>query len=291
MSIDAFKRHIPIIPFSIKFDKMSRSKIFFWGLILSVSFFSVECNDEIETPAVFVTPKGPYIDTAPGEFVEFDISLRSGDSDLRNLQITTKPQGGLTEIILDTLISGSKASVIFPYQVASSQQSSINMKFTVFDVDGDEGGAVRKLVISGNSLLSETTGHIIYSKYAEDANNAFNIDETAPLVLATNPDSSEVDIVNFDSTDDDVLSQAITSYSGIKFARNNSFNYPEASQQSAENSFESSSPVNLVSNLQIDDILVTRYDTVNNKYAVIRITDIVDTEGTNADKIQFNLKK
>jgi hypothetical protein len=139
--------------------------------------------------------------------------------------------------------------------------------------------------------LTESTGHQIFSRYAIEENNAFNIESIQPLVLATEPDSSTVDIVNYDTTDDDAMNPAFTSYSGIKFARNNDFNYPEATQQSAEGTFTSSTAVNLVSNLQIDDILITEYDTTNSLYAVIQITNILDLEGTVDDRIEFKMKK
>ncbi|MFZ6052282.1 hypothetical protein [Halocola ammonii] len=270
---------------------MLKSKITFWTVLAILSLSAISCNDELQSPAIFVSPTAFNFTASPGQYVEFSVRAEAGDSDLRNLTIQLKPEGGLTQTILDTALAGDEAEFFYPYLIANSQEANLNFTFKVYDQEGDNGGAIRKVSISGSSPLVESTGHRLYSKFATEENSAFNIENTQPLVLATNPDSSSVDLVNFDTTNDDVLTRSITSYSGVKFARNNDFNYAEATQQSAEGTYTSSTPVNLVSNLQIDDILITEFDTINNLYAVLQITNILDLEGTVDDRIEFKMKK
>jgi hypothetical protein len=121
--------------------------------------------------------------------------------------------------------------------------------------------------------------------------NGFDISATEPLNLASLADSSGVDLIEFDLEDDEELSYSFSSYSGIKFIRNNDFNYAEATNQSAMDSYESSTPQSIISNVNVDDIIIAKYDTVNSRYAVIRVVGINDDAGTNADRYEFNLKK
>jgi hypothetical protein len=87
------------------------------------------------------------------------------------------------------------------------------------------------------------------------------------------------------------LNYALTSYSGIKFVRNNSFNYPEATQQSAYNTYSSSTALSIVDNISVNDILITEYDTINHLFAVVKITAITNQTGSSSNKYTFNLKK
>jgi hypothetical protein len=59
----------------------------------------------------------------------------------------------------------------------------------------------------------------------------------------------------------------------------------------AMSSYNASVPLQTISNLEIDDILITRYDTLNMLHAAIKIIDIQDMPGTEEDRIIFNLKK
>ena len=137
----------------------------------------------------------------------------------------------------------------------------------------------------------ESTGHDLYSNFSTGNSNGFNITGLEPLFMASLADSTGVDLAQLDTTDDDVQDNVISSYSGIKFTRNNSFNYAEARQSMANSSFLASVPLQTISDLQIDDILITRYDTINVLYAAIKVIDIQDMPGTEDDRIIFNVKK
>ena len=139
--------------------------------------------------------------------------------------------------------------------------------------------------------MEESTGHDLYSNFSTGNTNGFNISGLEPLFMGSLPDSSGVDIAQLDATNDDIQDNVISSYSALKFTRNNSFNYAAARQSMAMSSYDASVPLQTISNLEIDDILITRYDTLNMLHAAIKIIDIQDMPGTEEDRIIFNLKK
>lgn len=243
--------------------------------------------------------KGPYMSIAPGELViernagdllEFAIHAIAGNKELRNLRITQKPENGVTTEIYNEPIYGQNESLFYVYTVPSSTNRVI-LTFSLYDQNGKSFTVLRDLYINSGSYMSETTGYDLYSINAHGANNAFQISNLTFYQLDNNPDSLRIDLVEKNTATDGSLSKALTSYSGIRFVRNNSFNYAEATATSAENSYTSSSPQQLITNIAVNDILITRYDTIQNKYAVIKITGIYDGEGTQSDHYTFNIKK
>jgi len=267
---------------------MKRSILFICFLSLSAFFSS--CKQEVLTPAILVSPGGIHITANAGELIEFTIEALAGDKDLNNVRINQKPSGSITTSVLDSSITGRKASFFFIYSIPTGTDEII-LSFVVTDEDGNTGETARKIFVSGNEYLQESPGHELYSSYSQTNPNLFNVGALTPLFQSNNPDSSNVDLVEFDDSDDGNLSNAITSWSGVKFVRNNSFNYPEASQSSAAGSFESSTALQVINDIQVDDILITKYDTINDLFAVIKITGITDNDGSDEDRYEFNVMK
>jgi len=262
-------------------------------LILPVlCIFWLGCERDPEVPNVFVLPGALNIPTNGGDLIEFDINLVAGDNPLSSFRITQKPINGLTSIVLDTVITGQQFSLFYIHEVPVGDEDII-MVFTAIDSEGYEGETARRLVIQGNNFLSESTGHTLYSRYSTDGNDAFDLNESSPLFLATDPDSSLVDLMEYDPFDDGLIAGSWTSLSEVNFVRNNSFNYPEATQASAQNTFESSTPVEIIPDLEEDDILIAKHETDagDYNYAVIKITSIIDETGSDDDRYIFNLKK
>jgi hypothetical protein len=263
--------------------------------ILSIALLSliwVGCERDPEPPVVFVLPGALNIPTNGGELIEFDIDLLAGDNPLSSFRIIQKPLNGLTSIVLDTTITGQQSSFFYIYEVPIGDEDII-VTFTALDSEGYEGETARRLALQGNNFLPESSGHTLYSRYSNAGNNAFNLDDSSPQFLATDPDSMFVDLMEIDPTNDSTLSNSWSSLSGVKYVRNNSFNYPEATQAAAENTFISSTPIEVISNLEEDDILIAEYeiDSAVYNYAVIKITSILDQEGSDGDRYIFNLKK
>jgi hypothetical protein len=254
------------------------------------SFFMNGCKKEPVSPAILISPGGLHVMIDGGSVVEFTVNAYAGDEDLRNIEIVQKPDGGVSSTVLDTLISGQVSDFFWIYEMPLGEDDVV-ITFNVYDTAGRRGQALRRVTSEGNVLLAESSGHHLYSVYSTSSPNAFDLDNLEPLFLSTNPDSSIVDLIELDDLDDDTPSGMITSRSGIKFTRNNSFNYAEATQFSAGNSFSSSTPLQVLSNLEIDDIIITEYDTLMHRFAVLKLTAIQDNNGSDEDRYTFNVKK
>ncbi len=274
MSIDQMK---PKLPFH-----------FSLFILLTVTLSIVSCKKD-NYPSISVSPVSLEISAAPGSLIEFNVSVQKGTNAVRNVTIMQKPLGGFTTTIKDTSITSS-GQFFYVYTVPANP-SEVLLIFSVFDEEGNSNALLRNVVINNGTLLTETTGYELYSPYTTGQVNAFNLANLTPLQLQTNPDSALVDLTEFDPTDDGETSSTLTSLSGIKFVRNNSFNYSAATSLTAQASYTSSTPLQLISNIQNSDILIAEYDTTEHKYAVIKITAINNSSGSAQDKYSFNVKK
>ncbi len=267
-----------------------RKLLLFICSLLSIAAISTGCKKDPVPPIIFVTPSSLHIYAEANEPYEFEIEAEKGDASLRQIQILEKPVNGITSVVLDTLVSGTKTS-FFWFRIFPEDEDEVIMTFRVMDEEGLDSETLRRVFIENNTTLTESTGHTLNSPYSATSSNAFNIDNLENFFLANDPDSTLVDLIELDASDDGELSLSLTSWSGIKFVRNNSFNYPEATQGSAESSYTSSTALQVISNIAVDDILITETDTVNHEYAVIKITGVDNQAGSNDDRYTFNVKK
>ncbi|MEJ6795421.1 MAG: hypothetical protein QNK63_01800 [Flavobacteriales bacterium] len=260
-------------------------------LALIVALASVSCEKDPEPPGVQVNPNTyiQYVDI--DDVIEFTIEGIAGDASLRSLVISSKPEGGVTTTIFEEELFGELSTSTYVLEIGQNPVDDQLVVFTVTDEDGYTGQTARRIQLNNDPVMVESTGHDLYSNFSTENTNGFNIIALEPLFMGSLPDSSGVDIAQLDATDDDVQGNVISSYSGIKFTRNNSFNYASARQSMAMSSYDASVPLQTISNLEIDDILITRYDTLNMLHAAIKIIDIQDMPGTEEDRIIFNLKK
>ncbi|MFT4679255.1 MAG: hypothetical protein ACI84C_002053 [Flavobacteriales bacterium] len=268
---------------------MKKLSLYFWSVLL-VAAVSTGCKKDPVPPIIFVFPSSLHIQAESEQPFEFEIEAEKGDASLRQIQILEKPVGGITSVVLDTLVSGSKTS-FFWFRVFPSNEEELIVTFRVVDEEGLDSETLRRVFIETNSPMTESTGHTLNSVYSTSNSNAFNIDNLESYFLANSPDSTLVDIIELDDTDDGEPSLSITSWSGMKFVRNNSFNYPEATQSTAGSTYTSSSALQVISALEVDDILIAETDTVNHHYAVVKITGIDNQADSDNDRYTFNVKK
>ncbi|MBL0314416.1 MAG: hypothetical protein IPP69_01095 [Flavobacteriales bacterium] len=258
---------------------------------LLVFVFIASCGEKEKAgPAIYIDPSALVLTSNAGDLLEFTVNAKGGDFNLQQIKIMQKPEGGVTSTLLDTLVSGSQTEFFYVYQVPAGSPR-ILLTFKAIDTDGNEASTLRDLYVESSVYLTETSGHELYSPFHFGANNAFDISSSTWLQLDTDPDSALVDLMESDDTDDGVLSLDITSWSGIRFVRNNAFNYAEATGSSAMNSYQSSIPQQLITDVQVNDILITEYDTIEHKFAVIKLTGIYDDTDPNLDRYTFSLKK
>ncbi len=278
---------------SLRFYKMNMRKIFSIGVLAFCCFAFIiqSCKTKEEAgPAIFVTPGSLVLSADAGDLLEFTINAVAGDNELRQVKISQKPEDGITSTLKDTTLFGSNSEFFYVYTVPEGA-SRILLTFTAVDNDGKSVSTLRDLYVNSATYLTETTGYEMFSPFHFGSNNAFNLGNLSYLQLDTDPDSTVVDFTEKDETDDGQISRNITSLSGVKFVRNNSFNYAQASASSAAASFVSSVPQQLITNIQVNDILITEFDTILHRYAVIKLTGTFDDADPNLDRYIFNVKK
>ncbi len=278
---------------SLRFYHQAMRKLFSICISLFCVFaFSIQsCKTKEEAgPAIFVTPGSLVLNADAGDLIEFSVNAVAGDNELRQVKITQKPDGGVTSTLKDTTLFGGNSEFFYVYTVPEGAPRII-LTFTAVDNDGKSVSTLRDLYVNSATYLTETTGYELFSPFHFGSNNAFNLGNLTYLQLDTDPDSTVVDLTEKDETDDGQISRNITSLSGIKFVRNNSFNYAQASASSAAASYVSSVPQQLIINIQVNDILITEVDTILHRYAVIKFTGTFDDPDPNLDRYIFNIKK
>lgn len=262
------------------------------SLLLGLLIFVSSCKKEDDPPYLTLTPGSAELSVPPGGVIEFRVRAYAGDNELRNLVITEKPLNSITTTIYDESLYGETADFYYVYTVPTAGIEQVLLRFTIYDQAGKSNAAPVLINIEGNAFLEQSTGHQLNSIF-NTSNDGFDISEVEILSLdVPGTDSTLADIFEFDLDEgDENLSRSWTSYSGIKFVRNNDFNYAEATNASASNTFNSSSQQEIISNIAENDIIITRFDTINDRYAVIRVTGVFDGEGIDNDRYEFNLKK
>ena len=260
-------------------------------LALFIALVGVSCDEDPVSPSVVVTPNTFVQSINLDDVIEYSIEGIVGDAELSLLVISTQPEGGVTSVVSEEELSGISSNSIYTFELENDTIAEWNVIFTITDTEGRTGQTSRLAEVNDDPIMVESTGHEIYSNFSIENTNGFNITGLEPLVMASLADSTGVDLAQFDATDDETQENSLGAYSGIKFTRNNLFNYGSARQSFAGITYDAGEQSVTISDLQIDDILITRYDTLNMLHAVIKIINIQDMPGTEEDRIIFNLKK
>lgn len=265
----------------------------FFALGVVAVFLSTSCKKENEGPLLQVFPNATQFTRQPGQLMEFSIQAEAKDG-LKGLRITMNENNTITQTLLDTVLSGTQTNFTLPFLVPEQGVTQIYFVFTLEDVEGRKVSTPRRLVVEGAALLQETTGHVVYSIHAgSEANRAFNIENGNAFQLSADTDSSMIDLLDYDQTDDDVLARSFTSGNGLEFVRFDAdgFDYAAATFASAQSAYGTANKLDIVNNIQVGDKIITKYSTNPDRFAVIDIIEIFDQDGSADDRYRFNMKK
>lgn len=245
-------------------------------------------EDTISTPVILVTPSVINISTYQGNVLTFDIYVNGGDDELNNFTIHTQVENQTKYTVLDTSVTTKKFYYTYQYVVPDTITGSVFITFTAYDKDGDIGKAATRLIVNPvNNYLTEYAGNVIYSRFSGKP-DAFDINTNTVQFSATAAnyllDIADYDTIQIDST----LSYQWHSLAGNKFVRFNGFDYANATYHSATEAYNAGQKLDIISNLNINDIIITQCNSI---YAVIKITNIVDSGAMINDRYEFNIKK
>ena len=149
-----------------------------------------------------------------------------------------------------------------------------------------------RVVVSPNTTsLTETAGNTIYSRYSGKP-DAFNIN-TCSVEFSALTAHNLLDIADFDTIpSDSTMTNAWYSPANNMFVLFNGFDYANATYQSAQAAYNAGTKLALISNLALNDIILTKVKNGNSDiYAAIKITNVVTTGPVVNERYDFNIKK
>ncbi|MES2567142.1 MAG: hypothetical protein V4565_09770 [Bacteroidota bacterium] len=278
---------------------MKKIKLLFLAIttVIASSFIFSCKKDKDSKPIITISPNSLHLGGKVGDLVIFNVSV-SSDVALSKVVIKGQPDNETPTVLLDTAILTKSTSFTFYYRIpASLAGKSILFLFRAENQNGiaNENFSrlyVASLPVSQAKLLTETTGHRMYSAYSINA-DAYNLElNTSEYSLTADTASRDIQ----DRSTSDILSANWKSPAGGKFvifaSGSTAFDYANATDSTAINSYNSGVKSDLLNGVQVNDIIITKFGSVTSaKYAVIRISGIVDNPGNTTDYYEFNIKK
>ncbi|NJM15219.1 MAG: hypothetical protein HC896_07425 [Bacteroidales bacterium] len=263
-------------------------------LFFSMLAFLVSCKKEESGTYIKVTPDSKYSVTA-GNVVEYKIEGQS-DEGFKSFRIKYGEESDYTKEIFDSTFTNVKyINFFFEYKFPEHPVEEVKayLKFEAITSSGKIAWQFRHFVIESGLTLQETTGHQFYSS-SSNSFNAFNL-RTRKALYSMLTDSVDVHLVDasIDSIHGDTLSRTWLSPAGIKFARFNDFDYGNAKYTDLKNAVNASEQKDFISNVKEEDIILVSFDNLqtDSSFAVIKVTEVFDKEGTSLDRYIFNLKQ
>ncbi|MFN6945378.1 MAG: hypothetical protein ACK4ND_10555 [Cytophagaceae bacterium] len=268
-------------------------KLFFIFLLPILVFCS--CKKEEEEPFILrITPEHLVLQGKADEVKQFHLKASSG-SPINRLIITSKEGNSFTKTELDSiLIPVRNFNYTYEFRLPSSPDDyQLTMVFRVYDEAGNEAVASRTLQVKGvaEKPLKEYTGNELFSAQSGKP-DAYDIHNRLAL-HASISDSSIKDLQ--DETivaGEEQLSKSWISPSGGKFVLFEGFDYVNATRSSVINAFNAGSKLDKVSNIRDNLVILIKTSRGNEElYSVIKIVQVIDSEGTENDRYIFSMKQ
>jgi hypothetical protein len=272
---------------------MRRLSLIFLPLLISA--ISCISEDDATVVSIFANPSS-YI-VGSGDKIYLDLEVSTLNNILTDVTVSTfDSEYGTTEI-LDTKPETKKFKDRIVWEIPSMTNDTTSVEITIAATDDQDvsNKMTLKIKVTGGGfvLTPERSGYSIYSPKSGKA-DAFSFRTLQPLKKSS--ESEDCDIIFIDSEENDAMPRQWGTGTDIVFCKANNFDYASASKASISAIFNNSIRFDSVDNLQPDDIILIGRDTkiegtTNlNPLGVIKIIAIYDEDGTNNDRMIFNLK-
>lgn len=263
--------------------------------VLALCFVFYSCKKDKDTsPIVSVSPEPLYYYGNVGDLVTFKVTV-SSEIALSKVTITSTVDNETPNLALDSSVSSIGTTFNFYFRIPTNLAGkSVVFDFKAENSKGKTGGTAKRLYIAAAAtspaiVLTETAGHLMYSNTSVN-HDAYNL-ETNSGEFSLTADTASRDIQDYSGTNT-TLSKEWRSPAGGKFVLYNGFDYANATDSTAISAYTTGVKYSVLYNLAVGDIIITKLGSVStNKYAVIRITDIVDVAGKDNDYYEFKIKK
>ena len=267
-----------------------------WMLAIAALLLLGACKkDKLKQPLVTVTPSDLYLYAKAGNVIGVTIDVAS-DIKLSRFYITAKIDNAFQTTVLDSAISVKNFSLYYEYLVPQTAVGkSVVFSFNAVDEDGNKGTDLKRLVVDADTakVLTETTGHQLFSGKSLNHMDAYDLEtNTIKYSLAPGADSTALDIKDYPTDTTTALSRTWISPAKGKFVRYNGYDYANATDASAFNAYQSGAKLDLMSNIQLNDIIITKLGSITgDKYVVLKLSAVIDAPGNEFDSYSFSIKK
>jgi len=271
------------------------------GLLVVLSINSCTKDKELEKPLLDVTPGDLSVNSPVGEYVSFSITVYT-DIQLRQFKITSQIDlpGAPLIVELDSGLNNlTEFNLSYFFLVLpDAANASVVMSFQATDNNGHSGTHAMRIFVgpplpnpTQPELLTETTGHKMYSNNSQNA-DAYNLEAGVAMISSLN-DSTDLDLKDMPLNDTtEVLSRTWVSPAGGKFIKFNAFDYANATDSSLVNAYQSGVGLGQVNDIMDGDVILTMLgNSVTFQYAAIQIVIINDPDSTDQDFYLFNFKQ
>lgn len=263
-----------------------------------MAFLASGCTNEDDATvvAIFGTPSSYIVNC--GDKVYIDVTVTTLNSTLTDISVTAfDPEHGKDEIV--SINPGTKEyreRIIWEVPSMTKDTTLIDIMISATDNENVSNNLQLKLTaVGGNTaLLPERSGITLYSSMS-GKQDAFSFITLQPLFSSS--DAEDCDLVfSMSGEDGSYMAPTWSTKTDLVFCRANSFDYSSATWGNVHAVFNSSIRTDAVSDMQIDDIIligreIHAEDNVKvNAIGVCKIMAIYDENGTQNDRIIFNLK-
>ena len=253
-------------------------------------FFSCEKENESYFN-LSINPTDAYSYMQSGDVITYDINVSSSTS-LDLFKITETIENGFPDtLFIVNVPQKNNYTTSFSYQVPDQigldSLSEIKITFSARNTEGITVNRAKIIYVSGGEVLQEFSGNNMFSCENNCTPNRLDAYDLFLKEARCSNDSAS-HIADKCDTINNTLSRCWYSPSGLNFVRNNSFDYVNATSQSAEATYLSSVPQNEICNISLHDIIITKLE---NQYMVIKITDVRDESGYDTDFYDFSIKQ
>lgn len=249
----------------------------------------IDDEPKLSDIALFVSPDADTeVELASGEKAKYDLRISTIHQNVASLQITSFDRYNGEVVWVDRTMTQKQEEYQFVYTAPEipSESTDVELTFTATDNDGHKVAIKRNvLVINKMVSLPEKSGIVLYAEGA-GLPDALNLDDVArPFCLANSPSPEEADI--YMTAGESFSNITWASNTKLKFLRNNTFNYAEATAQSINAVYGSSTREDILTDIKVNDIIIIGHG--QSASGVFMITNVVRGQGA-ADCIQFSYK-
>lgn len=249
----------------------------------------VDDEPKLSDIAMYITPGADTeVTLASGEKERYEMKISTIHDYVASLKISSFDKYNGEIVWQDTKLTEKavECQFVFTAPEIPSESAEVTLTFTATDNFGHVT-TVKRLITVTNRMVSlpEKSGIVLYPEGSGMPDAIALADVARPFCLADSPTPEDADI--YMTADEGFSNIAWHSNTKLKFLRNNTFNYVEATAQSISAVYASSTREDMVTNLQVNDIIIVGHGSMAE--GVFMVTNILHGQGV-PDCVQLSYK-